>query len=73
MSANLQHRRRLGETLRFLRAEASLTQERLAEEAELSAIFISRIERGIESPSLDSLVKIAKALKVRVRDLVADV
>jgi len=31
---------------------------------------ISRIERGIESPSLDNLVKIAKALRVQVRELV---
>ncbi len=72
MSASQQHRRLLGETIRNLRAKASFTQETLAEKADLSAIFISRIERGKESPSLDSLVKLAKALKVRVRDLVAD-
>jgi len=42
----------------------------LAEKADLSTVFISRIERGIESPSVDNLVKIAKALGVRVRDLV---
>src|SRR5207245_439345 len=35
-----------------------------------STVFISRIERGVESPSLDNLVKIARALGVRVRDLV---
>jgi transcriptional regulator with XRE-family HTH domain len=35
-------------------------------------VFISRVERGKESPSVDSLVKIARALGVRVRDLVAD-
>jgi transcriptional regulator with XRE-family HTH domain len=73
MSASQQHRRLLGEAIRALRAKASLTQEALAEKADLSSIFISRIERGKESPSLDSLVKIAKALNVRVRDLVADI
>lgn len=72
MSASLQHRRLLGETLRALRAKASFSQEVLAEKADLSAIFISRVERGKESPSVDSLVKLAKALKVRVRDLVAE-
>ena len=41
-------------------------------EASLSTVFISRIERGVESPSVDNLVKIAKALGVRVRDLVAE-
>ncbi|MGD0350929.1 MAG: helix-turn-helix transcriptional regulator [Verrucomicrobiota bacterium] len=35
-----------------------------------STVFISRIGRGVESPSVDNLVKIAKALGVRVRDLV---
>jgi len=42
----------------------------LAEKAGFSTVFISRIERGVESPSVDNLVKIAKALGVRVRDLV---
>lgn len=73
MSASQQHRRLLGEMVRALRAKASFTQEALAEKADLSSIFISRVERGKESPSLDSLVKIAKALKVRVRDLVAEI
>jgi transcriptional regulator with XRE-family HTH domain len=44
----------------------------MAERADLSTVFISHIERGIESPTVDSLLKIAKALSVRVRDLVAD-
>jgi transcriptional regulator with XRE-family HTH domain len=72
MSASQQHRRILGATIRATRAEAALSQEALAEKAGLSTVFISRVERGIESPSLDSLVKIAKALGVRVRELVAD-
>jgi DNA-binding XRE family transcriptional regulator len=54
----------------FRRKKAGLTQEKLAEKADLSTIFISRVERGKESPSVDSLVKIAKALGVRARDLV---
>jgi transcriptional regulator with XRE-family HTH domain len=70
MSASQQHRRLLGETVRIKRKKAGLTQEKLAEKADLSTIFISRVERGKESPSVDSLVKIARALGVRVRDLV---
>ena len=46
------------------------TQESLAEKSSLSTVFISRLERGVESPSVDNLVKIAKALGVRVADLV---
>jgi transcriptional regulator with XRE-family HTH domain len=73
MSARQQHRRILGDTVRARRAKAELSQEALAEKAGLSTVFISRVERGVESPSMDSLVKIAGALKVRVRDLVADI
>ena len=70
MSASQQHRRLLGEAVREKRKEASWSQEKLAEKANLSTVFISRIERGVESPSVDSLVKIARALKISVRDLV---
>lgn len=73
MPVRQQHRRTLGETVRSKRTVAEFTQEKLAEKAGLSTVFISRIERGVESPSVDSLLKIAKALKVRVRDLVADI
>ena len=73
MSAIQPHRRLVGETIRNFRKAAGYSQEKLAERASLSAIFISRVERGIESPSLDSLVKIAKALEVKLRDLVANV
>jgi transcriptional regulator with XRE-family HTH domain len=63
------HRRLLGEAVRAKRKEAGLSQERLAEKADLSTVFISRVERGRESPTVDNLVKIARALGVRVRDL----
>ena len=70
MSAIPKHRRLLGEAVRGKRKQAELSQERLAEKASLSTVFISRIERGVESPSVDNLLKIAKALGVQVRDLV---
>ena len=72
MSAIQKHRRLLGEAVRATRKEAGFSQEKLAEKADLSTVFISRIERGVESPSVDNLQKIAKALGVRVRDLVAE-
>jgi Helix-turn-helix. len=67
------HRRILGETIRSCRKEAGLTQEKLAEKANLHHNFIGEVERGNMEISLTSLVKIARALGVRVRDLVADV
>ena len=71
MAATPKHRRILGEAIRTERKAAKFSQEKLAEKADLSTVFISRIERGKESPSLDNLVKIARALGVRVRKLVA--
>lgn len=66
-----QHRRLLGEAIRVRRKTAGFSQEKLAERADLSTVFISRVERGKESPSVDSLVKIARALRTRVSDLVS--
>ena len=71
MSAIQKHRRLLGEAVRDARKERGFSQEKLAEKADLSTVFISRIERGVESPSVDNLQKIAKALGVRVKYLVA--
>lgn len=62
----------MGEAIRAKRKEAGLTQEKLAEKSDLSTVFISRVECGKESPTVDSLVKIAKALEARVRDLTRD-
>lgn len=72
MPAIAHHRRLLGEAIRAQRKKKRWSQERLAEKADLSTVFISRVERGKESPSLDSLVKIARALGARVRDLVRE-
>ena len=69
----LQHRQILGETIRTYRKQAGLSQEKLAEKADLSSVFISHIERGVENISVDALVRIAKALGVRLRDLTAEV
>jgi transcriptional regulator with XRE-family HTH domain len=59
-----------GEAIRRYRKKASLTQERLAEQADMHHNFIGEVERGNMECSLTSMVKIAKALGVRVRDLV---
>jgi transcriptional regulator with XRE-family HTH domain len=63
----------VGETMRIYRKQAGLTQERLAEKADLHHNFIGEVERGNMEVSLGSLLKIAKALGVRVRDLVKDI
>jgi XRE family transcriptional regulator, regulator of sulfur utilization len=67
------HRRLLGQKIRAYRNAAGLTQEKLAEKADLHHNFIGEVERGNMEASLTSLLKIAKALKVKVRDLVDEI
>jgi transcriptional regulator with XRE-family HTH domain len=73
MPLKLYHRRVVGETIRSYRRKAGLTQEKLAEKADLHHNFIGEVERGNMEASLTSLLKISKALGVRVRDLVANI
>jgi transcriptional regulator with XRE-family HTH domain len=60
----------LGDKIRNYRKQAGFTQEQLAEKADLHHNFIGEVERGNMEISLTSMLKIAKALKVKVRDLV---
>jgi transcriptional regulator with XRE-family HTH domain len=58
-----------GLNVRKQREAKELTQERLAEKAELDPTYISGIERGVRNPSLLSIVRVAKALGISVSDL----
>ena len=60
----------LGETIRIRRTQAGLSQEKLAEKANLARNYIGNIERAEYKVTVETLARIAKALKVRVRDLV---
>ena len=60
-----------GETIRHERLARNLTQEALAEKSELSLNFIGNLERGEKLPSLDTMVKLADALGIKVAELMA--
>jgi len=60
----------LGDAIRKQRAKAGLSQEALAEKADLHPVYVGKIERGEQWISLHALLRIAKAVDVRVRDLV---
>lgn len=62
----------LSEQIRAQRKKAGMTQEKLAEKADLHHNFIGEVERGNQDISLGSLVKIARALGVRVSELTRD-
>jgi transcriptional regulator with XRE-family HTH domain len=59
----------LGMRIRRLREKRGLTQESLAGKTKLSRGFIARLEMGRHDPSLTTLTRLAKALKVRVSEL----
>ena len=62
-------RAQLGERVRELRVAYRATQEQLAERAGLSYKFIGEIERGKANPTVDTLYRLAKALRVDTHEL----
>jgi len=62
-------KKKFGVHLFQLRNKAGITQASLAEKTNLSIDSISRIERGERAPSLESIEKIANALKIRSSEL----
>jgi transcriptional regulator with XRE-family HTH domain len=54
------------------RLERGLTQEALAEEADLSGNYISDLELGLKVPSLTILVQLSQALDVATPVLLVD-
>jgi transcriptional regulator with XRE-family HTH domain len=63
----------LGRMVKRQRDVSGLSQEALAEKADLHRTYIGQVERGETNISLLNLVKLARALRVRVRDLVDEV
>ena len=59
-----------GAALRAYREERGLTQERLAERADLHTNYVSSVERGERNLSLHNIAKLAYALEIDVSALV---
>lgn len=62
-----------GKRVRALRTEKGLSQEQLAERADVHWTYISGIERGQRSPTLNVLGRLATALQTPLPDLVSDI
>lgn len=54
--------------IRTLRKEKGYTQESLAFEANMHPAQIGHIERGIQSPTIDTIEKIINALNISIQD-----
>jgi transcriptional regulator with XRE-family HTH domain len=61
-----------GQAVRSARLARGLTQEQLAEKANLHVNSISFVERGLSPPALDTICFIADALGLKVSELVID-
>jgi transcriptional regulator with XRE-family HTH domain len=64
----LRHRKLIGDAIRAYRKKAGLTQEKLAEAVDLNPKYIGEIERGEKIISIEALLRIAKTVKIPIRD-----
>lgn len=63
----------LGNTIRKLRKKQHLSQEELAERASIHRTYMGDVERGERNIAVLNLIKIAKALKVRLSTIVEEI
>ena len=59
-----------GPHLRELRLARGMTQAELADRSRSNVIFISKLERGVTTPTLGMLLRLAEALDCRLYDVV---
>ena len=61
--------RRLGKRIREIREQKRWTQDDLAAAVDVEQSYVSRVERGVLSPSFPRIVLLAEALDVTVSEL----
>lgn len=61
-----------GRRLRQLRLDAGWTQEQLAEAAGITTTYTSDLERGTKVPSLTIALRISRAFKMPIAELLRD-
>lgn len=66
MEAGMTVARQFGENLRVVRRQAGLSQEEVGFRASLHRTEVGLLERGARVPRIDTLVKLASALGVRI-------
>ena len=63
-------KRRIGLRIRHRRDEVRISQEDLADAADMTPTYLSQIENGKRNPSLEALFRIATALAIDLADLI---
>jgi transcriptional regulator with XRE-family HTH domain len=59
-----------GLVLKRLRAQKGLSQEQFGFEANLHRTYVSQLERGLKSPSLKTMAKIAVVLEISLTEFI---
>ena len=59
----------IGKTIQRLRKRRNLSQAALAEKMGVHITYLSNIERGKENPTLDTFIKLSRALGVELAEL----
>ena len=62
-------RANLGKAIRFYRKQRQITQAELAEKADISITFLSKIKRDLKFPTSDTLSGLANGLEVEIYQL----
>ena len=59
----------IGARIKDIRTKMGLTQEQLAEKIEINSKYLSSIERGLENPTLNTLIKLSESMDVNLDDI----
>jgi transcriptional regulator with XRE-family HTH domain len=68
-----QARKKLGSNIKQIRLELELSQEQLAEKADLHRTYVGAVERGERNISLNNILAIARALGISASQLLEGV
>lgn len=64
--------KRLGENIIRARKKRKLSQYKITELSDIDRSYLAEVEEGKANPSVKFLLRLAKVLKIKVRDLLKD-
>lgn len=65
-------KKELGKKIREARNKCGMTQEALAEKADIGAVYLGEIERGLKMPSVSVFIKLIEALDISADYILRD-
>lgn len=69
MDESCKVKRIIGDRMRMIRTQKKLSQKELSEQAEINDKYLSRVERGVENVTLETLLKITSTLGISLEEL----